>query len=294
MRNGKRKINWNSILCDVIAIMGGCCLTAMGLVIFTIPNDIAPGGVSGLATALAHIMPLGIGVWALIINVPLAIGAWCVMGFKPLVKTLIATILLSVLIDLFTSVIPGYRKNELLSAVLGGVCTGVGIGLLFLRGISTGGTDFLSMLLMRTFPNMRVGTLLMLIDAAIVVIAVCIFRNIDIALYSLISIFVNSKLIDAIMEGMNYAKVIYIITDNGGEMTELINSHTERGVTVVEAYGGYTRAEKSILITVTRRNVLAQTLRLIKQCDSNAFVFVVNAAEVHGDGFKKYTVGIVD
>ncbi|GHU78750.1 membrane protein [Clostridia bacterium] len=287
-----KKINLDAIFYDALATVGGCCLTALGLVIFTIPNDIAPGGVSGLATALAHIIPFGVGVWSLILNIPLAAGAWRLMGIKPLAKTFIATVLLSVLIDLFAAFIPGYPKNELLSAVLGGVCTGAGTGVLFLRGISTGGTDLLSMLLTRAFPNIRIGNLLMLIDAAVVVIAVFIFQNIDVALYSLVTIFVNSKLIDAIMEGVNYAKVVYIITDRGDEVTELITNHTERGVTVTEARGGYTRAEKSILTTVTRRNVLAQTLRLIKQCDPDAFIFVVDAAEVHGEGFKRYTAGI--
>jgi uncharacterized membrane-anchored protein YitT (DUF2179 family) len=292
MKKSGKKINWKSVLFDFTAMIGGCSLAAMGLVIFTIPNNIAPGGVSGLATALAYIAPLGVGVWALILNVPLVICAWRIIGIKPLIKTLIATVLLSVMIEFLALILPGYLNNALLSAVLGGACTGMGIGILFLRGVSTGGTDLLSMMLIKAFPNIRVGTLLMMIDAAVVVIAVCIFRDIDVALYSLVTIFVNSKLIDAIMEGVNYAKVVYIITDYGVEMTKLINNNTERGVTVIEAYGGYSKAKKSILMTVTRRNVLAQTLKQIKQCDSSAFIFVVDAAEVHGEGFKKYTMGI--
>ncbi|MDR1206626.1 MAG: YitT family protein [Peptococcaceae bacterium] len=289
MKGSGGSAHLRSVLLDFTAMIGGCALTAAGLVIFTVPNNIAPGGVSGLATVLAYIVPIGVGVWTLILNIPLFICAWWVMGVKPLIKTLAATVLLSVMIDLFALILPGYLNNELLSSVLGGVCTGAGIGILFLRGVNTGGTDLLSVMLMRIFPNIRVGTLLILIDAAVVAVAVCVFRDIDIALYSLVTIFVNSKLIDAIMEGVNYAKVVYIITGRGAEMRELINSRTDRGVTVVEAYGGYTMDKKSILMTVTRRSALAQTLRLIKQCDPSAFIFVVDAAEVHGEGFKKYT-----
>ena len=167
-----------------------------------------------------------------------------------------------------------------------------GIGLLFLRGSSSGGTELLSMLLLRVFPNMPVGSLLMCIDAAVVALAVLVFRDLEVALYSMVTIFVCSKVIDGIMEGMNYAKVIYVVTDRGDAVTEALNTGTERGVTVLPAQGGYTRRHKDVLMTVTRQNAMAQTLRLIKQTDPRAFLFVVNATEVHGEGFQKYDAAI--
>ena len=128
----------------------------------------------------------------------------------------------------------------LLAAVFGGAIRGLGVGLLFLRGISTGGTDLAALLLRRVFPNVPSGTLLLLIDAAVVAFAVCVFRDLEVALYSTITIWVSSKVIDALAQGVDYAKVIYTVTDRGEEVTELLNTHTDRGTTVIPALGGYT------------------------------------------------------
>ena len=280
------------ILTDAATIVVSCFLVAVGLDMFTIPNNIAPGGVSGLATAVAELVPLKVGALALLFNLPLLFAAWRVLGLKPLLKTLAATVLLSVLIDSLGPFLPVYTNNELLAAVLGGVLLGTGTGLLFLRGISTGGTDLLSILMLRPFPNLPVGYLLLCIDASVVVIAVLIFQNLEVALYSGVTIFISAKVIDGIMEGMNYAKVIYIVTERGEELTEALRTDTERGITAIPARGGYTGGNKTVLMTVTRRGALAQTIQVIKRTDPAAFLFVVNAAEVHGEGFKRYQADI--
>ncbi len=276
-------------LYDFAAIIVGCFLTAASIVIFTVPNNIAPGGVSGFATALAHFTPISVGWWSLLLNVPLVLAGWRMIGFKPLAKTVIATVLLSAMIEVMTAFIPGYTNNILLASVLGGVLLGAGVGILFLRGLSSGGTDLLGIMLLRIFPNIPIGTLLMLLDTFIVAVAVFVFKNIDVALYSIVTIFVSSKVIDSMMAGMNYAKVIYIVTDIADIVTEVINTQTDRGVTIMPAKGGYTGEDKSVLMTITRRIALSQTLHLIKKADPKAFIFVLDATEVHGEGFKKYS-----
>lgn len=270
---------------DIFFAILGSALVALALSMFTIPNDIAPGGVSGLATALAHITPIRVSIWSLILNVPLMICAWRILGLRSLILTLLSTVLLSVFIEL-TGLLPPYTNNVLLSAVFGGAISGLGIGLLFLRGISTGGTDLLALLLRPVLPNVPSGTLLMVIDAAVVAIAVCVFRDIEVALYSTIAIVITSKVIDTLAEGVDYAKVIYIVTDQGARVSQTLNTYTDRGTTVIPATGGYSGGDKQVIITVTRRNVLAQTLRLIKQTDPKAFTFVMDSTEVHGEGFK--------
>ena len=140
------KSKFRSVLYDTAAIVGGSFLLAAGLIMFTVPSNIAPGGVSGLATALAYLIPLGVGVWSLLLNVPLMLVGWWVIGWKPLMKTIAATVLLSVFTDVLP--LPAYTGNVLLAAVLGGVLTGAGIGILFLRGSSSGGTELLSLLLL--------------------------------------------------------------------------------------------------------------------------------------------------
>ena len=275
-----------NILIDLVYTIIGSALVGAALSMFTVPNDIAPGGVSGLATALAYITPIRVSFWTLILNIPLLLCAWRILGKRALVFTLISTVLLSVFIDLSAAFLPAYTNNPLLASFCGGVVTGLGIGMLFLRGISTGGTDLLALLLKRVFPNIASGTLLMMIDATVVAIAVLIFRDIEVALYSVITIFITSKLVDAMAQGVDYAKVIYVVTGVGDKLTDVLNRYTDRGSTIVPAIGGYTKDNKQIVITVTRRNVLSQTLRLIKQTDPDAFIFVMDSTEVHGEGFK--------
>ena len=274
------------LLLDLVYSVLGSALVALAVAVFTVPNDIAPGGVSGLATALAYITPISVGVWALMLNVPLLLAAWRLLGPRALAMTLLATVLLSVFIDLFGYLLPGYTNNVLLAAVAGGVLSGLGVGILFLRGISTGGTDLAALLLKKPFPNVPNGIMLLLIDASVVVIAVLVFRDIEVALYSTIAIYLSSKVIDALAQGVDYAKVIYIITEHGEEISRVLNEQTDRGTTLIAAQGGYTGADTHMVVTVTRRNVLAQTLRLIRQTDPRAFTFVTDSTEVHGEGFK--------
>ena len=273
---------------DAVAVLIGTAAVAAGLAVFTIPNDIAPGGVSGLATALAELFGhrIGIGTLTLLLNVPLFLLAWRVLGMKPLLATLAATVTLSVFIDLFCAILPTYTNNVLLAAGLGGVLCGAGMGLLFVRGASTGGTDLLSLLLHRSFPNLSVSTLLMCADAAVVLLAVIVFRNVEVALYSIVTIYVTSKVIDGIMQGVDFAKVIYVVTEQGEAINARLTTETECGVTVLDARGGYTGRDKQLLMVITRRNEFAETLGLIKSIDKAAFIFISSATEVHGEGFK--------
>lgn len=278
--------SWKDLLIDLLYAVVGTALVGAPLAVFTIPNDIAPGGVSGLATALAAISPIRVSIWTLMLNIPLLLGAWRLLGRRSLIFTLVCTGLLSLFIDLATFLIPSYTKDMLIASVFGGAISGFGIGVLFLRGLSTGGTDLAALMLKRALPNIPSGTLLLFVDATVVAIAVCIFRDIEVALYSTITIIVSSKVIDMISQGVDYAKVIYIITAKGEEVTNMLNTQTDRGTTIIPALGGYTKQDKQMVVTVTRRNVLSQTLKLIKQTDPAAFTFVTDSTEVHGEGFK--------
>jgi len=275
------------IAMDLLVSVIGSALVGIGLSVFTVPNDIAPGGVSGLATALAFVSPIRVSIWTVMLNVPLLLGAWRMLGRRSLVYTLLCTGLLSLFIELSDTLLPPYTNNALLAAIYGGGIMGLGVGILFLRNISTGGTDLLALMLKKVFPNVNNGTLLLGVDTAVVLLAVVIFRDIDVALYSIVAIMASSRVIDLLAEGVDYAKVIYVVTDRGEAVAEALNTHTSRGSTVIPAYGGYTGDGKQVIFTVTRRTVLTQTLRVIKQADPKAFTFVTDSTEVHGEGFKE-------
>ncbi len=274
------------ILIDLLYTIVGTALVGFALSMFTVPNDIAPGGVSGLATALAYITPIRVSVWALMMNIPLMIAAWRRLGPRALFFTLIATLLLSVFIEIGDRFLPQYTSDTLVASLMGGVVSGLGMGMLFIRGISTGGTDLLALILKKLLPNLPTGTLLMFVDATVVVIATVIFRDFDVAIYSAITIYVCSKVIDTLTQGVDYAKVIYTVTQHGEDVVRALNEHTDRGSTLIPAVGGYTGEGKQIVMTVTRRSVVAQTLRLIRQADPKAFSFVMDSTEVHGEGFR--------
>lgn len=271
---------------DLLFTLFGTALVGFALAMFTIPNDIAPGGVSGLATALSSVTPIRVSVWTLMMNVPLLIAAWRRLGPRAIFFTLISTLLLSSFIEIGTRFLPLYTSDALVASLMGGVVTGLGMGLLFIRGVSTGGTDLLALILKKLLPNLPTGTLLMFVDTAVVVIAAVIFRDFDVAIYSAITIYVCSKVIDTLTQGVDYAKVIYTVTSRGEEIAAALNEHTDRGTTIIPAFGGYTREGKQIVMTVTRRSVVAQTLRIIRQTDPKAFTFVMDSTEVHGEGFR--------
>ena len=275
-----------SLILDLAFTVLGSALVGGALAVFTIPNDIAPGGVSGLSTALAHISPIRVSLWNIILNVPLLLLAWRALGTRSLVFTVLSTLLLSVFIELSAAVLPAYTGDFVLASAFGGAVCGLGIGMLFMRGISTGGTDLLALVLKKALPNIPNGTLLMAIDAAVVVFAVCVFRDMDVALYSTVTIFACSKVIDALAQGVDYAKVVYAITSDGERVSKMVVDLTNRGTTIIPATGGYTGDGKEIVVIVTRRNMLAQTLRAVKLADPKAFTFVMNTTEVHGEGFK--------
>ena len=273
------------VLCDILVCIIGSALVGTALSVFTIPNEIAPGGISGLSTALAYVLGVRVSVLSLVLNIPIMLAAYRLLGKRSFFYTLLSTALLSGFIEL-ASFLPVYTGNILIAAVYGGVLTGIGIGILFLRNITTGGTDLIALMLHKAFPNVPNGTILAVIDGIVVLIAVLVFQKIEVALTSVLTIYFSSKVIDLIAQGVDYAKVIYIVTDKGKELSAVLNSSTDRGNTVIKAFGGYTGAEKQLVITVTRRNVLAQTLRLIHATDPAAFTFVTDSTEVHGEGFK--------
>ncbi len=283
-------VKWNEkkgiqFLCDILVCIIGSALVGTALSVFTIPNEIAPGGISGLSTALAYVLGVRVSVLSLVLNIPIMLAAYRLLGKRSFFYTLLSTALLSGFIEL-ASFLPVYTGNILIAAVYGGVLSGIGIGILFLRNITTGGTDLIALMLHKAFPNVPNGTILAVIDGIVVLIAVLVFQKIEVALTSVLTIYFSSKVIDLIAQGVDYAKVIYIVTDKGKELSAVLNSSTDRGNTVIKAFGGYTGAEKQLVITVTRRNVLAQTLRLIHATDPAAFTFVTDSTEVHGEGFK--------
>lgn len=282
----KNLINKDSIWWKLLVILVSCVVMAAGMNLFTIPNNLAPGGMAGLATALAEIIPLSIGAITLICNIIVLIFALITFGFKPLLLVIFASVAYSASIDLLGIVLPGYTGDILLASVLGGAMIGMGVGLMFTVGVSTAGTDMVTRLIRRKFPQLQSGTLMIAVDAIVVIVAVIVFGEIEIALYSFVTIFVMGRVIDAIMHGVDYAKILLIITNKPDDIESVLCNEFNRGVTEIPAKGGFTKEEKTMLMTVARRSEVSQTLKVVRSVDERAFVILYNATEVRGKGFK--------
>lgn len=279
----------------------GCIIYAMGVALFLDANDLASGGVTGIAIAINFILeqftPLShnTGTIILIINIPLFILGGVFFGRKFLISTVYSTVLSSLLIRLFDFLFTTFYhlpivENTLLAALIGGALFGGGLGLIFRMGSSTGGTDVIIKILRKKFRYVRTGVISFAIDATIVLASAFIYQNIELTCYTVISIVVFSLTFDAVLYGGNSAKLIYIISE--GESAELIAqrllNELDVGATFVDGEGAYTGAGKRIIM-VAIKNFLYPKLRdVVRAVDPKAFVIVSSAKEIYGEGYKNH------
>lgn len=272
---------------DYMIITAGALLYSLSVVVFTAPNNIAPGGVTGLATLINYLFSLPIGAFILILNVPLFILGLRKLGRDYLKKSIYAAALVSVLIDVLERFIPPYRGNMILVCVFGGILNGCGIALIFSRGGSSGGTDIAASLVHKYYPQFSVGSLIMISDAFIVTISAFVYNSIEAALYAVIAIFVSSRLIDRILYGASRenGKLMLIITDKHRDILPEILNKVSRGVTVLDSYGAYSGNNRKLLVCAVRPGEVFKAVEISKKYDKSVFIIVTTATTVKGQGF---------
>ena len=269
---------------DILVITVGTVIYACGVHFFTEPNGIAPGGVVGIATVLNELFNINVGTVTFLINVPLLILGIVYLGRNFIIKTLISLSVFTLTLDYLLIKLPVYTDDKILAAVFGGLLMGIGLGVVYLRDGSTGGMDIINRLILRFFPNMRMGSIILITDTVVILFAVLVFRDVNVLLYSAIAIYIATKLVDEVLYGLNERKMLMIVTDKEKEVTDTILK-MERGVTVIKASGGFSGAEKSVIICVTAKNEYYRFRRAIAKEDENAFIIIANAGEVLGKGF---------
>ncbi len=270
-------------LLEYLQIIVGSFIGALGLTMFLVPNKIAAGGVSGLATVIHYIFDLPVGWTMLALNVPLFLAGILFLGGGFGVKTVVGAVFFSVFTELTTN-FPIITHDLLLSTVYGGLVLGVGLGLVFRARGSTGGTDLAAMLL-NHFSPISIGQGFMLIDFFVIAFAGIVF-NWELAMYSWIALFVSGKVVDIVIEGVNYAKAAYIISNEAENISRKILCEMERGVTLLGGKGGYTGHEKNVLLCVVTRLELLRLKKIVRELDPKAFVIVYDVHEVLGEGFS--------
>lgn len=272
---------------DYFFVLLGTAVYALGVHLFTAPNQIAPGGVTGLATALNALTHIPIGVFTLLINIPLILFGAKFLGKDFILKTLVSTIAFSFFLEFAFLRIPVYEGDRLLAALFGGAMIGAGIALTFLRNGSTGGTDITNRLLQRRFPYIPIGKIVLLSDMVIIAFATFVFREIESALYAIIAMFICSKVLDSIIYGLDLGKMVLIVSDHCDAISGEIMQEIRRGVTLLPAKGAYSGKDRKIVLCALRNHEFYKIKRLVNQIDPKAFIIVTNAGEVLGEGFKK-------
>ena len=270
---------------DFLMITLGALFTALGINLFFVPNKIAAGGVSGLATVFYHLFGWPVGVFSLAMNIPLFLLGILILGKVFGIKTFYATVALSFLIDL-TSYMDPFSRDPLLASLAGGVMVGAGLGVIFHYDGSTGGTDIIAKVVHKLIPLFSIGQILLAIDATVVFTAGIVFHNYDLMLYAALSIFISARVIDAILIGVNYTNTVYIISQEYEEISRRILQELNRGVTELVGYGKFTGEERPVLMSVLKSRDVLHVKKLVQELDPKAFVFISVTREVFGEGFS--------
>ena len=274
-------------LLDLLFEVSGIFIMSLGIHCFLVPANIAPGGVSGMAILIQYLWGLPIGLMSFVINVPIFILSWRYLGKRYTMQSFSAVLLSTVILDyVVTPWLPMYTGERFLGSLFGGIFVGAGLGLVFLRGFSTGGTDAISFLLQRKFPHMPIGRTLMLIDGLILAISVLVFHNIEAGLFGVVALFAQTKLIDSIVYGSEHGQMLLIVSEKNMEIKDKILIDVDRGATILKAVGAYTMEEKDVLLCAARKSQFSQIKRIVREIDPNAFFIVSEVSQILGEGFK--------
>ena len=285
----------DSELVSYLLVTAGTFFMAAGINIIYEPLSMVTGGFSGIGIILKKVLEakggfsLPVGVTNLLLNLPLFILAVRLKGGRFLKRTLYAALCFSVAL----LVVPSFEnlhKHYLMAAIYGGVLNGVGLGLVFSRNTSTGGSDLLSTLLNHWFPGFSISELLIIIDGAIV-LGGMFFFGMQTGMYSIVAVFITGKVSDALLDGLKFAKMAYIISDSPAKISEEVMRRLDRGVTGLNGKGMYSGKDKNVLLCVVSKKEVVRLIEIVKNADENAFVIVMDAKEVQGEGFIEKSVG---
>lgn len=269
-------------------ITAGSVIFGLSFDMFFVSNQITMGGVTGLAQVINALIPqLSVGLLTFLLNVPLFAVGWKAMGFHLLASSLFSMAVSSLTIDAVAAVYTFPPMDSMLAAVCGGAMMGVGLGLVFAKGATTGGTDIVARLLKLKFPWLPMGKLILIPDCFVLALAAITFDQIETALYGVIALVASAKVMDLVLYGLDTSKVAYIISDRWRRIADGLLAQ-DRGVTILQGRGAYTNAEKQVLMVAFKDKEIVEVKRIVHETDPEAFLIVCDAHDVLGEGFGEY------
>lgn len=283
----KRKIvKFKYIIIQTIQIIVGTLVMAFGTSLFLLPNQLSSGGFSGLGTITYYLLGIPLGTTTLILNIPLFIISFIKNGKKFFLNALLGTFSLSMFFNIFENLKP-LTTDRFLACIYGGIIIGIGTAIILKASASTGGTDLLTQIIKAFKPHIKISSLLVLLDILIVLLNVIFFKELEIGLYSAITIYIMGKMLDIFFEGINFGRIVYIVSSKYEEIAKEIGNAIKRGSTSLNGKGMYRNEERSVLMCVASRSEVREIRKIVNSIDKNAFVVISNAREVFGEGFKQ-------
>lgn len=267
-------------------ILIGCLISSIGISVFLLPNQLSNGGFAGIATIGYYFFKIPMSRTILLLNIPFFIWGYFKLGKSFMLKTIITTILYSIFIDIFSK-IPPLTDDRFLASIYGGIIVGLGLALIFKAGSSTGGTDLIAYIVQSYKNGFKISNILVILDIFVVTLNLIFFKQIEIGLYSTIGIYIIGKMLDVVFEGINFSKMIYIISEKYEDIADKITQDMHRGLTGFYGKGMYTNKEKTIILCVTNRRNVIFIKNIAQEIDPYAFIIITDAREVYGLGFKK-------
>ncbi len=278
-----RKQAKNERVISYIEIVLGCIIGGAAYPLCLVPNNIAPGGLTGIATIFNYLWGWPVGVTSMLLNLPLFLIGFRAMGRVFVFRSLVATVLFSACIALFQ--VPPLTDDILLGTVYGALVLGLGLGLIMRGGATTGGSDMAARMVHHRFPIVTVGAFLFLLDCMVILCA-AFTMSAEAALYALICIFVNAKAVDLVLAGFGSAKACFVITNKATIISKRIMDELDRGATFLSGTGAYSGEERTVLISVVSQREVIPLKRIVRQEDEKAFMFIADTHETLGEGFN--------
>lgn len=272
---------------SVLFTIFGTMITGFAIGSFLTPNKVVGGGVSGISTLLYHTFGIQPGISFFLLNILFLLLGLKVLGKKFILKTLLGITILSLFTQLF-SLFPIHTENLILASVFGGVLYGIGIGMSFAAGASTGGTDIIGRIIQSKFTTVPIGKMLLFVDGVIIAISLMVFKNVELTLFGVLTLFIASYSIDFIISQLNVSRLAFVITDCGEEISKTLVSTSPRGVTLIDVKGVYTSTQKQMLFCALKESESEAFQKKILSIDENAFIVFSESQRIKGNGFYLY------
>lgn len=282
-----KKINWKRLIYDLFIDISAGVLIGVGVYNFAANSEFPLAGVSGIALIFYRLFGVPIGLGSILLNIPIILGCYKTLGKEFFVRSMRSLLITSFLIDYVAPLFPVYSGDRMLSAICTGIFSGLGYALIFMNNSSTAGMDFVSIAIRTKRPHISLGKIVFILDCAIVLLGGFIFKDVDATIYGLIISYLLTYVIDKIMYGIDAGKMTLIITENGQAVVDVIDRYIERGATILQGYGSYTRENKEIVMCACNNKQMYIIKRMVKEVDKKAFIVILESNEVVGEGFKE-------